>query len=91
MELTLNEAKKLIKYIIQNNKILQSKGEYPISVCIQGLAGLGKSAIARQISEELNANFIFLNLSSLTDPSELCGYITSSTQAYFVFPLAKFI
>lgn len=74
MELTLNEAKKLIKYIIQNNKILQSKGEYPISVCIQGLAGLGKSAIARQISEELNANFIFLNLSSLTDPSELCGW-----------------
>lgn len=33
-----------------------------------------KTAIVRQIAKELDANFIFLSLSQLTDPAELCGW-----------------
>lgn len=41
MNLTLGEAKETLKYIIENNKRLQEKGEYPISVNIRGEAGIG--------------------------------------------------
>jgi ATP-dependent Lon protease len=73
MELTLAETKDIIKYIIENNKTLQAKGEYPVAVNLCGQAGIGKTAIIRQLAKELNANFIFLSLSELTDPAELCG------------------
>jgi hypothetical protein len=74
MELTLAETKDIIKYIIENNKTLQAKGEYPVAVNLCGQAGIGKTAIIRQLAKELNANFIFLSLSELTDPAELCGW-----------------
>lgn len=74
MELTLGEVKPIIKYIIENNKKLQSEGKNPIALNLQGHAGVGKTAIIRQLAKELDANFIFLNLAELTDPSELCGW-----------------
>lgn len=74
MELTLKEIKPIIKYIINNNKTLQEKGEYPVAINLCGHAGLGKTAIVRQIAKETDSNFIFLNLSQLTDPAELCGW-----------------
>lgn len=74
MELTLKECERIIKYIINNNQKLQERGEKPIAVNICGPAGYGKSAVARQIAQELDANFIFLSLSHLTDPAELCGW-----------------
>ena len=42
MELTLAEVKPIIKYIINNNKELQEKGQLPIAVNICGEAGIGK-------------------------------------------------
>ena len=74
MELTFKEIKPIIKYIIENNKTLEEKGEYPISINISGSAGLGKTSLIRQIAKELDANCIFLCLSELTDPAELCGW-----------------
>lgn len=74
MELTLKEVKPIIKYIIDNNRKLQDKGIVPISINLSGEAGCGKSAIAKQLADEEGANYIFLNLSELTDPAELCGW-----------------
>lgn len=41
MELTLGEAKPIIKYIIKNNKKLQERGQYPVAINIEGIAGIG--------------------------------------------------
>ena len=52
MELTLDEAKNILRYIIKNNKNLQEKGQYPIAVSLCGDAGIGKTSICDQLSEE---------------------------------------
>ncbi|MEG0773608.1 AAA family ATPase [Clostridium sp.] len=74
MELTLGEVKPIINYIVANNIELQKNGEYPIAINICGNAGVGKTAIIRQLAKEMNANFIFLSLAQLSDPAELCGW-----------------
>lgn len=74
MEFTLKEIKPILKYIIENNITLQENGQKPISVNLCGPAGYGKSAIAEQIAKELDANYIFLSLSQLSDPAEICGW-----------------
>lgn len=42
MELTLEEVRPIIKYIIKNNEDLQLNGQLPIAVNICGEAGIGK-------------------------------------------------
>lgn len=74
MELTLTEIKPILKYIINNNKQLQEKGEFPVAVNLCGDAGLGKTSIIEQLAEELGVTYIKINLSQLTDPAELCGW-----------------
>ena len=74
MQLTLSETKSIIKYIIDNNKKLQDKGDYPIAINICGEAGIGKSAILEQIAVENNSNFIKLNLAQITEPGDLIGF-----------------
>lgn len=74
MELTLDEAKDILRYIINNNKTLQEKGQYPVTVSLCGDAGLGKTSICDQLAEELDTNYVKLNLSQLTDPAELVGW-----------------
>lgn len=74
MQLTLSETKSIIKYIIDNNKKLQDKGDSPIAINICGEAGIGKSAILEQIAVENNSNFIKLNLAQITEPGDLIGF-----------------
>lgn len=74
MELTLNEAKKLINYIIKNNRILQDKGEYPISVSLCGPSGIGKSSVLDQIATENDCNYVSISLANTVEPSEIIGY-----------------
>lgn len=42
MEITLKEVKRIIKYIISNNQILQGNGQLPIAINLCGEAGIGK-------------------------------------------------
>ena len=74
MELTLKEVKRIIKYIISNNQNLQETGQLPIAINICGEAGLGKTSVIEQIAREINANFIKLNLSQISEPSDLVGW-----------------
>ena len=74
MELTLEEVRPIIKYIIKNNEDLQLNGQLPIAVNICGEAGIGKTSIIEQIAQEINANFVKLNLSQISEPSDLVGW-----------------
>lgn len=74
MELTLGEIKPILKYIINNNKSLQERGEFPVSVQLTSLPGIGKTSLVEQIANEIGANYIKKNLSQMSDPGELCGW-----------------
>lgn len=74
MELTLDEAKDILRYIIKNNRTLQEKGQYPVTVSLCGNAGLGKTSICDQLAEEMDANYVKLSLSMISDPSDLVGW-----------------
>lgn len=74
MKLTLDEIKPILKYIINNNKKLQEKGEYPVSINIQSEAGIGKSQSIRDLAKELGYTFVQVNTSNMTSPDELIGY-----------------
>ena len=74
MELTLDEVKNILRYIIKNNRTLQEKGQYPVTVSLCGNAGLGKTSICDQLAEEMDANYVKLSLSMISDPSDLVGW-----------------
>lgn len=74
MELTLEEVKPIIKYIINNNKELQHVGQLPIAINVCGEAGIGKTSVIEQIAKEIDANFVKLNLSQISEPSDLVGW-----------------
>lgn len=50
MELTLGEVKPIINYIIENNKVLQKNGQFPVTINIEGHAGIGKTAVLEEIA-----------------------------------------
>ena len=74
MELNLSEAKDLLLYIIKNNRTLQDCGQYPISVSLESPAGIGKTSVCDQIASKLNCNYVKINLSQISDPSDLVGW-----------------
>lgn len=74
MELTLDEAKDILRYIVKNNRDLQEKGQYPVTVSLCGGAGIGKTSICDQLAEELDANYVKLSLSMISDPSDIVGW-----------------
>lgn len=73
-QVTLDEFKDILKYLIKNNKELEDRGESPIAIGIEGEAGLGKSAILKQIAEELGMSYTRINLAELEEVSDLTGF-----------------
>ena len=74
MELNLDEARELLLYVINNNKSLQDRGQFPVCVSLCGGAGIGKSSMVDNIAKELDCNYVKLNLSQISDPSDLVGW-----------------
>lgn len=74
MEFTLKEIKPILKYIIENNQKLQANGQFPVSVGLMSHPGVGKTSLIEQIAQELDYNYIKLNLSQITDSAEICGW-----------------
>lgn len=73
-ELTLGEFTKNLDYLIDNNRRLVDGGDTPISVCLEGEAGLGKTAIVQQLAEAKGMTFVKINLAQLEEPAELVGF-----------------
>lgn len=69
-----SEVYKILKDIIESNDKLIENQQIPVSVSIQGQAGIGKTTILRELSQDLGRDFFKLNLAQLTEPSELIGY-----------------
>lgn len=73
-EITLNEFKEVFNYLLDNNKRLVDEGQTPISVGLEGEAGLGKTQSIKQIAKERDMTICTINLSELEEIGDLCGF-----------------
>ena len=64
-EITLNEFKEVLSYLLDNNKSLEDNGLRPIAIGVEGEAGTGKTSIVMQLAEEKGLTLCKLNLSQL--------------------------
>lgn len=72
--ISLNKAKSLINYAIDNNIKLSEEGKTPIALSLEASAGIGKTSVIRQIATDRNMTLIKLNMSQLEEPGDLVGY-----------------
>ena len=73
-EITLNEFKEIFKFIINNNRRLEDEGKKTTACSASGNAGLGKTAVVRQIAEELGMTCVVVRLSQIDEASDLVGF-----------------
>ena len=71
--LSLSEAKKLIKYVIENNKLVHETNQTPIAVGLESPPGIGKTTLVSAIADELNMDLVMLNLAQLDELGDLVG------------------
>lgn len=73
-EINLQEFKKILNYLIDNNRKLVDEGKRTIAIGCEGEAGTGKTSIMEQIAEERGMTFIKLNLAELEESGDLVGF-----------------
>jgi len=71
--LSLTEAKSIIKYIIENNKVVQANGGIPIAVGLESPPGIGKTTLITDIAREVDMDLVILNLAQLDELGDLVG------------------
>ena len=74
VQLNVDELKSFMGHMVRNNQYIQSQGKVPVTVNIEGDAGLGKTSAILQLGEELNIPVVKLNLSQLEELGDLIGF-----------------
>ena len=69
-----NELKDFLNHIISNNRHLQENGKGPVAVEVIGESGIGKTSSIIQLAEELDLNFVKLNLAQIEEIGDLVGF-----------------
>lgn len=72
--INIEELKDLIRYIIENNKVLFDNGKKTTAVEIVGESGLGKTSAIIQLAEERHMDYVKLNLAQLEELGDLIGF-----------------
>lgn len=72
-EITLNEFKEVLSYLLDNNKSLEDNNLRPIAVGVEGEAGVGKTTIIEDLAKERDMTMVKLNLSQLEEIGDLVG------------------
>src|SRR5574344_181789 len=73
-ELTLSVFSDVFNYLLDNNRRLSDSNQTPISIGLEGIAGIGKTAIVEEIANKRGMTFCKLNLSQLEEVGDLCGF-----------------
>ena len=63
-----------MNHIINNNRHLQENGKGPVAVEVIGESGIGKTSSIVQLADELNLNFVKLNLAQIEEIGDLVGF-----------------
>ena len=74
VQLNVDELKSFMGHMVRNNQYIQAQGKVPVTVNIEGDAGLGKTSAILQLGEELNIPVVKLNLSQLEELGDLIGF-----------------
>lgn len=72
--LNTEELKTFLNYIITNNRHLQEQGKVPVTVAVEGEAGIGKTSTILQVAEENGLKCIRLNLATMEELADLIGF-----------------
>ena len=67
IKINSDDLKTFMTHIVNNNRFLQAGGKVPVSVNIEGDAGLGKTSVALQLSKELGLNYVRINLAEIEE------------------------
>ena len=73
-EITLNEFKEVLSYLLDNNKSLEDNGLRPIAVGLEGEAGIGKTSLIEDIAKERSMTLVKVQLSQLEEIGDLVGF-----------------
>ena len=74
VSLNVHELKDFLKHIIDNNRYLQSSNKPMVSTEVVGDSGIGKTSAIVQLAEELDLNFVKLNLAQIEEIGDLVGF-----------------
>jgi len=74
VNLNVNELKDFLKHIIENNRHLQEKSKNMVSTEVVGESGIGKTSSILQLADEMNLNFVKLNLAQIEELGDLVGF-----------------
>ena len=74
VSLNVKEAKQFLKHIIDNNRYLQKQNKPPVAVEVIGDSGIGKTSTIVQLANELDLNFVKLNLAQIEELGDLVGF-----------------
>ena len=74
VSLNVNELKDFLKHIISNNRYLQENKKPMVSTEVVGDSGIGKTSSIIQLTEELDLNFVKLNLAQIEEIGDLVGF-----------------
>lgn len=72
-KISLNEFRNIFGYLLNNNKMLEDKGQTPIAICVEGSAGLGKTSVIEDYAKENGMTMCKVNLSQLEEVGDLVG------------------
>lgn len=73
-KINIQEAKNILKYVINNNKKLEQEGKKTTAIELVGAAGLGKTSAILQVAEELNMGIAKINLAQIEELGDLIGF-----------------
>lgn len=74
ISINVNELKEFLTHIVENNRFLQEQGKSPVSIEVIGDSGIGKTSAIIQLANELDLNFVKLNLAQIEEIGDLVGF-----------------
>lgn len=86
VELNIEELKGFLNHIINNNRHLQSQGKVPVTVNVEGGAGIGKTSAIHQVAKEHNLSFVRINLAQIEELGDLVGFPVRQFQMCMPLP-----
>jgi len=72
-ELLPSEVKSILNDVIDNNILLAEKGRQPVAINIEGLAGISKTSIVKELGDEKGLHFIRINCAEI-EAADLVGF-----------------
>lgn len=74
IELNAEELKEVLTHLIKNNAEIQKTGDKPVAINVEGTAGIGKTSAIIELAQELDMDFVKINLAEFEEIGELSGF-----------------